>query len=337
MNVPPTSYRDPVIDWAPLSKIIKDAKSFVLTSHVRPDADAIGSELGLAALLEEMGKSVQIVNPSAAPDNLDFLDQNGKLLKLGESIDAQKIENADVHIVVDTSAWVQLAELAPIIKRTSAKKVVIDHHVSSDDLGAVEFKDTAAEASGALIVRLADTLGLPIPPRAAVPLFAALATDTGWFRFPSVKSSTYEIAARLIDLGAVPQQIYEKLYERRTHSKLKLTGRVLDRIQLVNEGRLAYTSVSQEDFRQTGAKQADTEDLVNECLKIEGTEAAFIAIEQHNGSIKVSFRSKTQLSVSDVAEQFNGGGHRQASGAVLPGPLDKAIESVLAAFASAMK
>ncbi len=324
------------IDWEPLRKIIDENERFVLTSHVRPDADAIGSEIGMATLLEDLGKRVRIINPSAMPDHLEFLDTNRRVLKVGQDYDNASIEAADVHIILDTSAWVQLGDLAKVIRKTPAKKVVIDHHVSSDDLGAIEFKDTTSEATGTLVVRLADALGLPIPAEAATPLFAAIATDTGWFRFPSTRGETLRIAARLMDLGVEPHAVFQALYERRTLARLKLAGNVLSRVEVTCNGVLAYASVSLEDFKQTGAKPADTEDLVNECLMIDGTRAAFIAIEQYNRSVKVSFRSRSDLNVAAVAERFGGGGHRQAASAVLTGPVPTVVSQVLAAMTSAI-
>lgn len=324
------------IDWEPLREIFDRNERFVLTSHVRPDADAIGSELGLAALLDRMGKRVRIINPSGMPEHLEFLDPNRRVLKFGQDSDGASVEDADVHVIVDTSAWVQLGDLAKIIRRTPAKKVVIDHHVSSDDLGAIEFKDTTAEAAGTLIVRLADALGLDLPAEAAAPLFAAIATDTGWFRFPSTNGDTLRIAGRLMDLGVEPHSIFQQLYERRSPARLKLAGRILGRVDLACNGRMAYTSVSLEDFKETGAKPVDTEDLVNECLMIDGTRAAFIAIEQPNRTVKVSFRSRSDLNVAAVAERFGGGGHKQAAGAVLSGPLPQVVSQVLAAMNGAM-
>lgn len=325
------------IDWQPLGEIFRRNERFVLTSHVRPDADAIGSEIGLATMLEAVGKRVRILNPTGMPEHIEFLDPNRRVHKFGQESDGSAVEDADVHVILDTSAWVQLGELAKVIRRTPAQKVVIDHHVSSDDLGATEFKDTTAEATGTLVVQLADALGLPVPREAATPLFAAIATDTGWFRFPSTKAETLRIAARLMDLGVEPHAVFAQLYERRTQARLKLAGRVLSRVELACGARLAYTHVAAEDFKETGAKPADTEDLVNECLMIDGTRAAFIAIEQLNRSIKVSFRSRSDLNVAAVAERFGGGGHKQAAGAVFPtGPLPGVISQVLAAMNAAM-
>jgi nanoRNase/pAp phosphatase (c-di-AMP/oligoRNAs hydrolase) len=170
-----------VIPWEPLRDVLMSNQRFILSSHVRPDADAIGSELGLAAILRTLGKEVRIVNPSAIPATLSFLDPDHKILKIGEDIKPEALLETDVHIVVDTSSWSQLQDVGQMMRRGTARRVVIDHHASSDDLGALEFKDTQAEATGVLILEMADALDLAIPPEVATPLFCAVATDTGWF------------------------------------------------------------------------------------------------------------------------------------------------------------
>ena len=325
------------IDWEPLRGILEANQRFVLSSHVRPDADALGSELALAELLEQQGKTVRIINPSSAPGSLEFLDAVGRVRKFGEGVIAADVHETDVHIIVDTSAWTQLGQLADVIRQSPARKVVIDHHVSSDDLGATEFKDTQSEATGALVFQMAESFGWEISADAARALFCAIATDTGWFRFPSTTSSTLRIAGRLIDLGAQPHLIYQSLYERYSLARLKLAGRVLSRVSVECDGRLAYTHVAWDDFVQSGAKPVDTEDLVNECLTIAGIVCAFIAVEQQNQRIKISLRSRTDLDVAAVAEQFGGGGHKQAAGTVLPGPLDEAVNRVVTALTTALE
>src|SRR5206468_1488171 len=150
---------------------------------------------------------------------------------------------------------------------------------------------------------------------------AAVATDTGWFRFAAVSSATMRVAAKLIECGASPPAIYRELYEQGTLAKMHLVGRALERMKLDCDGELAYTTVEWNDFAELGSVPADTEDLVNECLKVAGTRGAFIAIEQQNRQVKISFRSRMEnLNVAAVAEKFSGGGHRMAAGATLPGP-----------------
>ncbi len=320
------------IDWTDLKEILQNNQRFVLSSHVRPDADAIGSELGMAYLLRGMGKSVRIVNPSESPANLKFLDPEGEVLKIGDGISVEEICDTDVHIILDTSAWGQLPDVGNALKKSNAIKVVIDHHVSSDDLGAQEFKDTSNAATGMLVFDLAEKLGVEITPEMAVPLFCAIATDTGWYRFSLTTGDVYRAAGKLIDLGVQPHELYRQLYEQASLARIHLSGLALSRVTQDFAGRLAYTWVTVKDFNDTEARPADTENLVNECLKIEGAECAFIAVEQLNKTVKISFRSRSSVDVSAIAETFGGGGHRQASGATLNEDVESAKKKILAAF-----
>jgi phosphoesterase RecJ-like protein len=322
------------IDWEPLRSIIAANQRFVLTSHVRPDADALGSELGMAGLLEQLGKDVRIVNASPVPRRLAFLDPDKKIKQLGTDVSEEQVLETDVHMILDTSAWGQLAEAGRVFKRTQAVKVVIDHHATAEDLGATYFKDIESEATGALVFHAAEALGSPITPPIARALYCAIATDTGWFRFSSTTGETMRVAGRLIELGAEPWLLYQSLYEQNSMGRIKLASRVLGRIKLDCANRVASTFVRWDDYAETGAEPPDTEDLVNECLTIAGIQVAFIAIEQSNRNIKVSFRSRVPIDVAQVAQQFGGGGHKQAAGAIIPGPLVDAQMKVLTALTS---
>lgn len=320
------------INWGSLADLLQAHQKFVLTTHVRPDADALGSQLGFAGLLEHLGKQVQIINASAVPARLAFLDPHKKCKQLGNDFGEQSVLEADVHVILDTSSWIQLAEVGRLFKKTSAVKVVIDHHASSDDLGAIDFKDVHAEATGAMVFDIAESQGWPINPDMARALYCAIATDTGWFRFPSTTSGTMRRIARLIDFGAQPAVLYGALYEQYSLARTRLAGRCLSRMMVDAEGRLAWTYITLVDYRETGAEPTETDDLVNECLRLAGVEAAYILIEQPNGNVKASLRSRSHIDVSPVAEKFGGGGHRQASGAMVPGPMLEAQAKVLTAM-----
>lgn len=324
------------LDWNAFVSLIAPCQNIVLTSHVRPDADAIGSEIGLCGFLEQRGKTVRIINPSPTPRRLTFLDPNKRIVHFNPGTDEQLILGADAHIIVDTSAWGQLGDVGRVFKKSAAVKIVIDHHVSSDNLEATVFKDVSAEASGTLIFRLGRELGLTLTPDIAVALFAAIATDTGWFRFPSTTSESYHIGGELMSAGVRPHRLYEQLYENYTLGRLKLIARVLGRVELECDGRLAHTYVQMSDFGETQSEPADTEDLVNECLGIDGVKGAMIFVEQPTHMVKVSFRSHLGFDVARVAEQFKGGGHKQAAGAMLPGPISTAKAAIVAAMKAAI-
>ena len=321
------------LDWTPLLSTLDQHQRFTITSHQRPDADAIGSAVALAGLLQRMGKLTRIIMPSEAPKYLKWLDAGQQLLKIGEQVSHEEALDTSCHIVVDTSAWAQLGEVGPVLRETTAEKIVIDHHLSSDDLGATEYKDTTASAAGVLVAELYRAADMQPTEEQAMALFCAIATDTGWFRFSSVEPRTLRVAADLVEAGARPSRIYRQLYERSSMARLKLQSRVLDRITLSADGRLAHSWVLRSDIDEVNAQQADTEGFVNQLLSLEGVDAAFLTVEQIDGRAKFSLRSQPGFEVASVAERFGGGGHAQACGVMIDGPATEAIETVREAVA----
>ncbi|MEX2118309.1 MAG: DHH family phosphoesterase [Pirellulales bacterium] len=325
------------IDWPRFVELVAGHQRFLLTSHVRPDCDALGSELGLAGVLEALGKDVRIVNAQPTPPNLQFIDPARKIEALGIDVQPADLLDRQILLVLDTGAWAQLGEMGQILRTTTAKKLVLDHHVSADDLGAEDFKDTRAEATGTLVLEAARRLGVGITPQIARPLFAAIATDTGWFRFASTSGRTFRCGGELVDAGARPSEIYNALYEQDTLARLNLIGRTLARAQCELGGRLIHTAVLADDFAAAGALSSDTEDVINLTLQVAGTEVAVILVEQPCGAFKVSFRSRAGVDCSRLAELFGGGGHKAAAGATIREPFEQARAKVLDAVRAAMR
>ncbi len=326
------------INWSRFAEIVNSHQRFILTSHIRPDCDALGSELGMAGVLQALGKETLILNGQVTPRNLEFIDPAKQIKAVAVDVQPGDLAKYDALIVLDTSAWAQLGPMGEVVRSTSAKKLIVDHHLSGDDLGAELFKDTTAEATGRLVVEAAQHLGVRLTPEIATPLFAAIATDTGWFRFGSTKSITMRAAADLIDAGASPAALYAALYEHDTLARINLIGRTLARAVSDLDGRLVYTSILQTDFRETGALASDTEDIINMTLGVGGTEVAIIFVELQVGGVKISFRSRGRtIDCSKLSEQFGGGGHRAAAGATIDGPLALVQTKVLDAVRLAMK
>ena len=325
------------VDWKPLIRIVDEFDRFVLTSHVRPDCDALGSELGMAQVLDAKGKDVLVVNDHDTPDNLRFIDPANRIRTLEAQRAAGGLDDRQVLMVLDTSAWAQLGAMADVVRSFPGQVVVVDHHVGEDDMPGLMLKDTSAEACGRLVAEAAGAIGVDITPEIAMPLFAAVATDTGWFRFRSVSAATYHLAAALIEAGADPAAIYRDLYEQDTAGRIKLRGIILSRIATELDGRLIHTYVRDRDFQEVGAVAADTEDVVNMTLAVAGTEVAVIFVEQPSGHVKISFRSRGMLDCNRLATSFGGGGHKAAAGAMLPGPFEAAREKVLQAVREAMQ
>jgi phosphoesterase RecJ-like protein len=321
------------LDWTPFVDLERRSRRFLLTTHIRPDGDGLGSMLALADALQQRGKEVWLTVASSLPPRYDFLDPGRLVRRFEPPGDAYRA--ADAVVVLDTGAWNQLGDFGALLRSLDAPKLVIDHHVTQDDLGAVRLVDTSAEATGRLTYEAIRAVGGPLRPWAAHCLFVALAMDTGWFRHNNTTPATFALAGELTAAGAAPTAAYEMLFESSTPGRLRLTGLVLSRLQTAQEGKVAFTEIHRGDYEATGAVPQDSEDLVNYPRSVAGVEVGLLFMEQPRGGVKVSFRSRG-VDVARVAERFGGGGHRLASGAVLDTSLDDARRRVLDAVAAAL-
>ena len=325
------------IDWSPLSDLIATRDRFLVTTHVRPDGDALGSEVGMVGLLRQKGKDVRVVNASRTPPRYDYLDPDGTLFEhYGTSTKPEDLRDREAVIILDLSAWSQLGEVAEFVRGFEGPRLVVDHHVSQDDLGATYLKDTSAEATGTLVVRAAHALGVAITPEMATGLLTAIAMDTGWFRHPNTRPDTLTTAAELIGSGARIEEIYRLLFERSSLGRLKMLGESLASLRTDLDGRIAYATVTRDDFERTGAIPQDTEDLVDYTVSVDGVEVGLLFIEQIRGGIKLSARSRKGLDCSKLLAPFGGGGHKAAAGAMLPDPLSEQVPRVLQAVRDAI-
>ena len=323
------------LDWATFLNLVRQSERFVLTSHVRPDCDALGSELGLAGILDAVGKDVRIVNAQETPTNLRWIDPENRLESLAQGVKPADLDDRDLLVVLDTSAWAQLGAMGEVLKRNRDRVVVVDHHVSEDDLADRWFKDTTAEATARIVYEIGLRLRVPLTERIATPLYAGLSTDTGGFRFPSASGETFRVAARLVDAGANPSFIYRELFEQDTLARLHLVGRTLAGARTFNDGSCILSTVRQADIKEIGALPADTEDLINLTLAVKGTQLAAILIEQPDGRVKLSFRSRGGADCSALAGHFGGGGHKAAAGAIVSGDFDAVEQQVTEAVDAA--
>jgi phosphoesterase RecJ-like protein len=323
------------LDWSPFVELVRPRQRFVLTTHVRPDPDGLGSMLALADVLRSLGKQVEMFISSVWPPRYTFMDPRREIRRFAEA-DQRELQQAELIVVLDTGTWNQLGDFGTGMKSVSCAKAVIDHHLSQDDLGASRFVDTSAEATGRLVHEAALALGAPLSSEAADHLFAAVATDTGWFRHSNTTPATFALVEALQRAGANPTHLYDQIYEQNTLPRLRLMGVALERMTVTAGGRVAYIEVRREDYDATGATPSDTEDLINFTRSIAGVEVGLFFMEQPAGGVKVSFRSRSKVDVAKIAEQFNGGGHRLASGAILQVPLAEAREEVLHAVGQAL-
>ena len=324
------------LDWSPFVELVHRHDRFLLMTHIRPDADGLGSQLALAEALRLLGKIARVVIASPLSPRYEFLNPNGTAIENFHP-PGKEFRDSGAVLVMDTGTWNQLGDFGAFLKEFPGPKVVIDHHRTQDDLGAIRFVDTTAEATGRMSYEIIKALGVKLTPSMAHNLFMALALDTGWFRHPNTTPETFKLAEELTRAGANPPPLFEQLFECAPVSRLRLIGVALERLQTRNAGRVAYTEVFLKDYDCTGAVPGDTEDLINYPRSIDGVEVACIFIEQPEGGTKISFRSRARVDVSKVAEQFGGGGHKLASGARDDRDLPAAREAVLRVIDDALK
>lgn len=311
----------PLAAW----QTIDDARRILMTTHARPDGDGLGSLAALAEELGRRGKDVRVVLPSPVPAKYTFLHGVEAFEVLGQDIALEAIPaDRDLMVIIDTCSWQQLDSLRLIVEANAGRILVIDHHATNDDLDHVAFSDPTAAATGEILIRLFEAAGVEVTPTMAESLFVSVASDTGWFQFPNVTPSVFRLAARLQELGARPQPIYEHLFQGESWAKMQLLAEVLSTMELNPEGDVATMVVSRDVFDRTGAKSWDTENIINESQRMGGVVVSILCVEREPGTVKVSLRSKHDVDVSAIAQRFGGGGHARASGCTMKTTVDEA-------------
>jgi len=304
-----------MINFRKLEDIISNNNSFLLTTHVNPDADAIGSEIAFYRILNQLGKEVFIINHSQTPYNLEFLDSEKKIEKFNSEKHSALFDKVDVLAALDFNRSERMVSMQQAFDKSSQLKICIDHHQSPEDFVDHQFIDTEYSATGHILFDLIKQTGIVLLNKSiAYPIYAAIMTDTGSFRFERTTSNLHRIIAELLDLGVDPGEVYDKIYDECKFSKFKLLGRTLDTIELIADDRIGYMTITQKTFRELNALESDTDSFVNYPLSVEKVVVSMLFIELKNG-FKVSFRSKGKIPVNKFAEQYGGGGHLNAAGA----------------------
>lgn len=310
--------------WEAVEKIIDTYDSFLITSHINPDGDAIGSEAALKAFLEDRDKTAVIVNPSPTPPSLTFLDPDGEIRVYP---DTAALADADAIFMLDFNTWDQVGNLAKPLQKSSLPRVCIDHHVSpSGDFSDVVVSDTSSAATGLLVYELIEAMGGKISRAIADALYTTIITDTGTFRFSNTNDRAFEVAAELFRHGANPHDLHRLVFGSKTWGAGNLMGPVLTTVQATANGRLAWIHATREMVEQAGASYDDMDGFADLVRAIKGVELVLFFKETVDGHIKVSLRSNGKVDAYAIAEHFGGGGHRMAAGVRIDGPMDEAID-----------
>jgi phosphoesterase RecJ-like protein len=315
--------------WSRIREFIDRHDSFVVTSHINPDGDAIGSELGLTHFLRHLGKSVVVMNSTDTPEVLRFLDPDDEILVYGEPGTKKLLDGVDAAIIVDVNNWEHLGHIGHALQGRSIPRACIDHHQEATE-GFAEYtvSDTSAAATGILILELIRASGAPLTLPIAECLFAAIITDTGTFRFSNTDARALHAAADLCDAGCNAFEMHRRVFGSKTWGAGRMLGPVLSTLESAAGGRLAWISATLEMVNNAGATHDDMDGFVDLVRSIKGVELVIFFKEMSEGDIKVSLRSNGNVDAHAIAKHFGGGGHIMASGMRVPGPLAHAVHTV---------
>ncbi len=315
--------------------VARSGARFLVACHRRPDADSLGSALGLIRTLRAIGKEATLFMPEVIPDSLLFLlDGEEGIKKVPDGV------QYDATWVMDIAAKALLPPGFPA-REVTGPVVIVDHHHAHDDVGDIVYRDTHSAATGEVVVQLIEALGLEsLPAGSATPLYAAIVSDTGGFRYATTTPATLRLGARLVEAGADPWHVAYQLFERWEPARLQLLSAIIATLEMAFEGRVAIMRVTREMLDICGANDDMVEGMVNYARRVEGVEIGALLWEWRapdasgaNGETKISLRSRGEVDVSVIAGALNGGGHRAAAATQLPITIEKADELLRAELA----
>ena len=294
---------------------ISSGKQFLITAHVRPDGDALGSELALYRMLKDLGKEAVIYNQDPTPDHYRFLPGAENIV---HALD--RVEKYDVGFVLDCSELERIGEVGTNVSKINTL-INIDHHVSNDGFCKLQLLDPKASSTGELLYRLMRKMHVKMTKDICTNLYAAILTDTGGFRYSTTHQDTLRAAGDLVEGGADPQWISENIYESDPPAKLKLLAKVLETLEIDLDLKTGSMMVTQEQLRQTGATLELTDGFIDIPRTVKGVHIAMLYSQIGDGKFKLSLRSKGKMNVEKIAVQFGGGGHINAAACRIEGDI----------------
>lgn len=299
---------------------LNENDSFLITSHVSPDGDAIGSTIALGLALKKLGKKVSYYMDSSVGEEMTFLAEL-------ENFHEKKLEASyDVGILLDCSDKNHLYSSKVLSECQIALN--IDHHISNNNFGDVNFVDSHAGATGEIVFDIITSLNIGLDKEIAEALYTAIVTDTGSFKYSNVTSRTHYITSELLKYPIHPWKISKRLFDEYLKSKVLLVGKAISNLQLRLKEKLAIMVITQKDLEDTGASPKEVEGIINIGRDIQGVEVAIVLKEKGKNQFKVSFRSNEYVDVGDIALTFGGGGHSKAAGCTISGSKEEIIQQL---------
>jgi bifunctional oligoribonuclease and PAP phosphatase NrnA len=316
---------------------IKNNKKFLITAHVNLEGDSLGSQLAMKELLIGMGKEAFILDNDPVPEHYRFLPKAGEV-----SNKLDKVQDFDAAVVLDCPTLKRTGKVKDIIAKKAKLVINIDHHISNERFGQINWVDSNASSAGEMVYRLFKEVGVKLTKEVALSLYIAILTDTGSFNYDNTSSVTHEIAGELLGYGLDPALVSESVYERRSIEDIRLLALALDTLKVNKDGTVAYMEVTKDMLEKTKADMAKSEGLINYARSIDKVKVAVLFKEdlKEKNKINISFRSKGNgetIDVNKIASAFGGGGHTRASGCVITGSLEDAKKKVLAEVENVLK
>jgi bifunctional oligoribonuclease and PAP phosphatase NrnA len=319
--------------FAEIADALRQHESFVVLSHVRPDGDALGSEIAMGLALQKMGKKVKVWNEEGLLEKFSFLP-GGEIV----SLPPNEPEDFDVVLALDTATRQRLGENCLAAVGQAKTWINIDHHPSNPRYGDLVHIDGIAPATGQILFELLQSQDLPLDELIAENLFAAISTDTGSFQYPNTTSRTFEIAADILRCGIKVGELSQKLYESYPRRRIELLRVLLDRMRFDADGKVASFSLPIATANELGVIPEDNEGLIDHLRAIQGVIIAIFFEELEDGKVRVSMRSKDERAdVCEICLRFKGGGHKLAAGARVPGALDDVAQRVIEAAVASVE
>ncbi|MBU0759092.1 MAG: bifunctional oligoribonuclease/PAP phosphatase NrnA [Candidatus Omnitrophica bacterium] len=303
---------------------IRKFNKFLITAHINPEGDSIGSQVAMASLLKKLGKSAIILNEGPVPYILQFMKGTEEIMKeMPASFDFE------AAVILDCPDLSRVGNAAEHI--TKEKNIInIDHHVSNENFGKYNWVDTERSSAGEMVFELFKAFKLKLDYDDAVAIYVAMMTDTGSFKYSNTTSRTHSVTAELIDAGVRPYEIYGRIYETNSIQNTSLLGEALQTLKVSDDGKIAWLWVTREMLKKTKASLEGTEGIINFARSIESSDIAILFRETGTENrVKVSFRSKGNVDVNKLAASFGGGGHATASGCTVFGKIEEVEKKVL--------
>tara|TARA_Y100000994_G_scaffold160129_1_gene131325 strand:- start:477 stop:1469 length:993 start_codon:yes stop_codon:yes gene_type:complete len=315
------------IDWNKLTELIENSDNILLSTHINPDGDGLGSEVAMYHYIKSYNKNCRIINISDLTDKYQFLNKNNII----ETYDTDKhfnwISNCDCAIIFDIGNYSRLGIISDILKDNNIQRISVDHHPSNDSFFNFRCLDISAPATGYLVWQYLKHTNTTLTYDMSEGLYAALITDTGSFRYNSTTPDCHLMAKEILDSGVKPYNVYSAIYEQRTIPQVKLLGAVIDSLKIIDE--FASIKINAQMLKDCNASLEDVDGFTDFMRSIKGVEVSFMISQVSDSKFRINFRSRGKYIINDIAHHFNGGGHKLAAGATVENSNFNDIENTI--------